>query len=924
MTKTGNHNRAGQTLVIALMITFIMLFLGLIFVGIIARNLFFTQRGTAAMTADNFADSGIRFSHDQLMSTPQGADWRPSPTNLPPTQNRDPDYAWLRAPDPNIAGDLGGPQKSPTTPGAGSFTRINFDQGRALIRVSYNPDPVDPLSKYIMIDSVGRVGVIRDNDPTVFTSGTSTTFREKIAYAVIGITDYTRFDTDKDHKGQPIDLGVNTKFGAMFADASVEVPLIFGDPVAMVAWDPNNPGIPYGAPCRFNGELRLFGETLFYLNPEMNDKLEVVGGITYAPNSVTNTTTSLLYSKASAQLQAGATLFASTSTSFLTYSGLVRDGRRYQDAQGYMRQLEFLEPPVIDQVDQATGRERYRAATVSSGAWKKGYDGNYFNTGRIGYGQGIYVDNFADVQRDVTDFAGGASLRSEWLNPNGGSPNWQGPYYVPPGCFIELIDTGNVDTRGFRIVRNARDDSQIWKTLDNQPTPNHSMRFYVFKDVNSPTGLMIYPEIAQKKDAYPFNGVIYCEGNARVRGIIPATLQFTIVSNSSIYVEGSITKGIAANENGVPSSALSLLAHDYICLNTTQFVGPAIESPLNFEPDAQDVIAPYHINITPGKPFNARFSFGVDPATYTGSDDGKNPRIYLRHASEAGGYAFFNMLVNYGFNPANSEYLFNSGLPNYAGSFYPGQTWIPTYGLANQQNQVFPRYEHRSFALWPTNGQIGMYNLLANGSDNYLTFQTDPKMATHTGNRAYLLSALAVQPMDVKIEALMYAQEGSFFVIPGPWFNSNPNDRREVWDRNKTLGLDPAQRRLDDFGAYPEYPFYAEPLDILIQIRGAVSENFPPPLADQEEWIRHWGWIPKEYGRSGMHIPDQHIKSPKFDNAKYVPNLLMTYDPVFVTARAGGRYTTPAVRTDRYGRMLPATPMLPVGPKLLYNGEVRP
>ena len=32
----------------------------------------------------------------------------------------------------------------------------------------------------------------------------------------------------------------------------------------------------------------------------------------------------------------------------------------------------------------------------------------------------------------------------------------------------------------------------------------------------------------------------------------------------------------------------------------------------------------------------------------------------------------------------------------------------------------------------------------------------------------------ASRPLDVRVEALIYAQEGSFFLIPGPWFNPEP------------------------------------------------------------------------------------------------------------------------------------------------------
>ncbi|MCL6623132.1 MAG: hypothetical protein K6T17_00765, partial [Fimbriimonadales bacterium] len=174
----------------------------------------------------------------------------------------------------------------------------------------------------------------------------------------------------------------------------------------------------------------------------------------------------------------------------------------------------------------------------------------------------------------------------------------------------------------------------------------------------------------------------------------------------------------------------------------------------------------------------------------------------------------------------------------------------------------------------------------------------------------------AVQPLDVQIYAVLYAQEGSFFVIPGPWFNPNPNDRRD----NFTT----AQDRLAQFSASVEYPFYGEPLDIRITIIGSVSENFPPQMSDQEEWLKRWGWIPAEFGESGKFIPIEHNPTNRDD---YVPNLFIQYDPVLVTGRVGGSFDVSAslpVRTDEYGRPLPPMPRLPVATKLFYFGELEP
>ncbi|MEP0767193.1 MAG: hypothetical protein HRF45_11710 [Fimbriimonadia bacterium] len=906
MTANGMRTDRGQTLIIALFVVFVMLFLGLVFVGIIGRNLFYAQRNTQSISAENFAESGIRYAHMMLRTSPEGADWRPVPANLPPTQQDDPDYLWLRAPDPNIPNDFGGPPRGPGDPGGdGSFTRLNFDQGRALIRLTYAPKVDDPLSRYIKIESVGRIGEMRPNDPTMKRGVTARTFRLKVAYAMIGITDYARFITNLDRKPQPADLGIPVNFGAMFGAGQVSVPMFLGDPVAYSQFVGGLQTRSYGGPLRVNSGLRIWGDLRIYLNPDFGDKVEVAGDIEFATASSSG--------RLLRHDMLGLILMQrSASPVFNTYQGMVRDGRRQSDTQNYPRGIEYLDPPIINEVD-GVGRERYLAATRHTGLWIRGADGRYFNTGDLGYGEGVYIDNSSDRQDDVTSFAGGRSLRNEWLKPNVDSPYWQGPYYVPPGCYIQLIPATPQVPGGFRIIRNIRDDGQRWRTPLNEPTPRHSLRFFIEKDPNSPTGAIIWNELGGRDAATTFNGVIYAEGNVRVRGIIPGGHQLTIVSGGTIYIEGSIIKGRLANEGvGEESCALALLAKDYVCLNTTQFVGPAFDTPLNFEPDALDVIAPYHVTVEQNRPFNAIWEFGDDPNQYTGS--GRYPRLYVRHAAQSGGAAFINLLVNYGLNPAGSEYLFDNAPPNYAGVFYGTQQKIPTYGLADAATQVFPRYEHRSFGLAPP-ADYGGYPLLTSGELNTMTFQSDARIASRGGNRPYFLSRLAIQPMDVRIEALIYAQSGSFFVIPGPWFNANPNDRRELYSNELA--------RLNAFGVYADFPFYAEPLDIKVTIRGAVSENFPPPIADQTEWLQRWGWIPKEYGESGVTIPDQHVPAD-FQNRSYVPNLYIVYDTTFASARPAGLFARDPMRVDRYGRMLPAVPRLPVSPRLLYFGEVRP
>jgi hypothetical protein len=162
------------------------------------------------------------------------------------------------------------------------------------------------------------------------------------------------------------------------------------------------------------------------------------------------------------------------------------------------------------------------------------------------------------------------------------------------------------------------------------------------------------------------------------------------------------------------------------------------------------------------------------------------------------------------------------------------------YPLGRTAFQVYPNYEKVAFPLVPP--PVGSSYAFAPqpGIPNLLQLQLQPianlgDFQLPTDNTLYRFSAAAIQPLDIKIQAALFAQEGCFFVIPGYWFNTDPQDTRANFEER---GARPAGV------ASPEFPFYGEPLDIRITIEGAIAENFTAPLGDQTEWLRKWGWIP--------------------------------------------------------------------------------
>jgi len=76
-------------------------------------------------------------------------------------------------------------------------------------------------------------------------------------------------------------------------------------------------------------------------------------------------------------------------------------------------------------------------------------------------------------------------------------------------------------------------------------------------------------------------------------------------------------------------------------------------------------------------------------------------------------------------------------------------------------------------------------------------------------------------PLPVEIDALIYAQNGSWFVLPGRWFNDDPDTAD---------GTPPTS----------QYPGYHEPLNIRISVYGAISENMPADQGAVTDWTSKW------------------------------------------------------------------------------------
>ncbi len=856
------YTQRGQTLVIALLVSFVLLILGGVFITVIARNILNVQQSRERLSAQFFAESGLQYAIDQLVRSEFGADWRPIPDNI--TTPADPDYFWLKPYNP--------------ADGTGGYTRVNLQNGRALIRVSYQPSGPVHRQPVIKIESVGRVGVIDPNDPTTFNLADRTSRAERVAYMQIGTIDYLRFVMNKEQRGTLMDLGAS--------DIGIGVPyrMILGE-------------LGSGGGSIFvNGNLRFNGNVEIAIDPTLGERVYVAGEVIHANG-------------AQVQLRVGANAFnllPSNAANFTTVNGLYRDGRPITAADGYPRAIAYLEPPRMDTVDPATNQPRYAAATQESGVWRQRPNGVWFNTGQYGFGRGIYINNALDIQQESRGFLGGYTLRGDWVNP-GRSRFWNGPFYEPPGAFIELVEVldsnGAVRAQGFRITRNQAEPRDVWyNPITGLPTNLKTMNFF-FRNPNNPNDPTLTSEITFNDTSFdvPFNGVIYAEGNVRIKGRIPSGRQITIVTNGTAYIEGNIVKG---DER----SALAIIAKDYVCVNTTQFLQRTFDSPANAQGDPTNFEAPYFFEVLPDQPMRLLFSFGVDPTQYTGNFGGL--RLYLRHAASGAG-SFINLLVN----PSEfTDPFYRFNIPGFPNVMYP---------LGRSTLQVYPNYEKVALPLTPPPAGSSYSFAPQPGIVNLLQLQLQPisnlgNFQLPTDNTPYRLSAAAVQPLDIRIEAALFAQEGSFFVIPGYWFNADPQDTRE---NLAVRGARPAGV------ASPEFPFYGDPLDIRITIIGSIAENFTASQGDQTEWLRKWGWIPRRYGNSNFEIPLQHQTHFHDAAQQYAVNLLMRHDPAFRSPSLIGRVAydpTQDPSGQHPGRLLPPIPRLPVCPKPIYAGDIRP
>jgi len=822
---------------------FLMIFMGALFVTMIARNLTRTDRATDTSQAQQLAEAGLRYADQQLTFSDEGADWRPQldrAMNLRPGADpRDPDYTWLTD---------NGSFRNP-------FVRFASGDGRFLLRVTYEPtyrssapnltvpDEFDSLSGFIRIEVIGRPGQFRNNDPTQLINTANNpnwepgqilgVSRKIEAWKPIGLMDQLWWVTNLKKSRGPAQFGV-----ARYEDGN-------GKSVQFVS--------NYRGSVRSNVDLTYVGDTQFQIRPGFGEGVYVAGETRFAKagNNVPRVNVQLLDNTG-----AVTQTVPEGETGSPAFNPIINANTRrghYLDAMALsdpsvaesVRSIRTLEAPRLDAEDPFGGVQRYRRLTRDSGDMrqlKNPQSGEELNAnlGLYGYGEGLYVDNFDDIQYPNDRDA----VVNEWLQRGVGDvalTGWVGASYTPSvrqqgGArpILEMVFTEN--EAGIPTIRLTRTDRD--KENRNFGTNKGGTRIFYNYDPKNPGVLNDAGTTAEF--LYPNNGIVYTEGSVRVRGRVGTTNNgktLTVVSGGTIYIEGNLLKGD-------PTSRLALLARDYITMNPTKLTAIIPGDDVQVEGDQTGTdVRSFHYSIPQNSYVDLQMANSAAlPANgglllslqHSGGFEDSNSRtdlaLYINGLKQEDRYDFAGFQPPYPPTASSSQ----NATP-YQFFFFPPSVqapWNQSNAQSIQASSV--NYERKSFFI-PS-------SRLRTDANEVNTFRIHVQ-PTPGGQPYWLSRVIAVphqQPLESRIEAVMYAQNGSWFVIPGPWFNEDARDSRDLFVNGDSVsGRVAGERGPNTFPRDSEdFPFYHEPPNVKILVRGSISENMPAAATERVQWVK--------------------------------------------------------------------------------------
>lgn len=455
---------------------------------------------------------------------------------------------------------------------------------------------------------------------------------------------------------------------------------------------------------------------------------------------------------------------------------------------------------------------------------------------------------------------------------------------------------------------------------------------------------------------YP-NQVIYAEGNIRVKGALPAASRestapnalirdynLCVASNATIYIDGQIlspqdvqgrrvdiddpSAGVLDEDN----SSLALLARDYVCLNPTQLVPQLTSGLVSAAADdasASDQGQHWELDADTGGQVFSRWVFGPNAA-------GHGPAtVYLtaQQTAAAPGPSGVGMSCDW-INRTTGEHhvtAFAFGTPAERNPVDPYTFIFAPQGALLWWSVTTPT-PYCSTAIapdWAQTANVGPYAAYtepvvpwditsyisgAAGETNAIALsQRDPQLGTSATEywvRKWKIEELA-EPLsggadrprgaiNARINAVIYAQRGSWFVIPGAYFDQDAY----------TLDFDTDG---DIDGVDSLWAARMRRYNYKITVRGCITEDHTAAVEDAQDWHDKWAFP--------IYDTETELRWGTIEY-EFDERLRVRRDQGRTTLDTGSdvRATTERLHTERTN--LPKVPLLPVSPTLLYYGEV--
>ncbi|MCE5219166.1 hypothetical protein LLH03_19295 [bacterium] len=471
---------------------------------------------------------------------------------------------------------------------------------------------------------------------------------------------------------------------------------------------------------------------------------------------------------------------------------------------------------------------------------------------------------------------------------------------------------------GLRLTRHDR-NWQYWDATNNRIVDSGEKTMYVYYPGYEP-GVAVPPPYAERHA----NQVLYSQGNLRIHGTLPPRASgngrdynLTIVSGGTIYIDGQLLspQDALGRDDGDPATTdpagaipdeqnthVALLARDCVCLNASRIVPQAVSGDVAAAPDdpMNPRSADQHYVLSPETSGSAYSNFVLGEPVNLG-----NTQVNLTaiHAAMDPGPAALGLSVydtNMGTGVASWR-THNFGGLNPT-KFFLAQTGILA-PAPNVDTALTPNWSQPSYA--PSVNPTVPWNLnpdLSNGEPAVLKSvaisPADPNISTiGMGSTEYWLKKWKVYETDAagnprgsihaKVNAVIYAENGCWFVIPGNYF-----DNRQSGDMARRF------RRYN--------------YDICV--RGAISECFHAEPEMVRDWSDKWAW---PYLTAGGAWAWNTIRY-EYDESLRVPR-----DQPTTTVSGNLRSSNAAAGIVPWTNQanLPLLPVLPVSKDLIFYGE---